>query len=373
MPVINNKWYQINNIDLIDSPALVIYPARVKENIRILTSMVDDTQQLRPHVKTHKTKEATLLLMEQGIHKFKCATIAEAEMLAMCNAKDVLLAYQPVGPKLSRFIGLIKKYHFTKFSCLIDNHFTAKEVSDAGVAYGLRIPFYLDLNVGMNRTGIMPGKNALQLYMDCLILPGIKPVGLHAYDGHIHDMELEIREKRCDEGFAPVNKLKEALIQEGVEVPVIVAGGTPTFPIHSKRKGVECSPGTFIFWDKGYQNSFVEQHFLTSALIITRVISLPDSTKLCLDMGHKSVASENDLNNRVYFLNAPFLKIISHSEEHLVVDAGPLHSYKVGDVFFGLPFHVCPTIALYERAFVIENGNLTGEWEIIGRKRKIEC
>jgi D-serine deaminase-like pyridoxal phosphate-dependent protein len=368
-----NTWYHINKIDLIDSPALVIYPDRVKENIRILKSMVDDTQQLRPHVKTHKTKEATLLLMEQGIHKFKCATIAEAEMLAMCKAKDVLMAYQPVGPKLSRFIGLMKKYPFTKFSCLIDNYPTAKHISDAAVTYGLCIPFYLDLNVGMNRTGINPGENALQLYMDCMMLAGIKPVGLHAYDGHIHDPELEIRKKRSDEDFAPVNKLKEDIIQNGSKTPVIVAGGTPTFPIHSKRKGVECSPGTFIFWDRGYQNSFIEQPFNPSALIITRIISLPDSTKLCLDIGHKSVASENDLNKRVYFLNAPYLKMISHSEEHLVVDAGPLHSYKIGDVFFGLPFHVCPTVALYESAFIIEKGNLTGEWEIPGRRRKIEC
>lgn len=372
MPVIN-KWYYINNIDLIDSPALVIYPARVKENIRILKSMVDDTQQLRPHVKTHKTKETTLLQMEQGIDKFKCATIAEAEMLAMCKAKDVLLAYQPVGPKLLRFIGLIKKYPFTKFSCLIDNHITAKEVSEAAETHGISIPFYLDLNIGMNRTGITPGKNALQLYMDCFMFPGIKPVGLHAYDGHIHDPELEIRKKRSDEDFAPVNRMKEAIVQNGCEMPVVVAGGTPTFPIHSKRNGVECSPGTFIYWDRGYQNSFAEQHFLTCALIITRVISLPDPRKLCLDIGHKSVASENVLNNRVYFLNAPSLKMISHSEEHLVVDAGPLHPYKVGDVFFGLPFHVCPTVALYERASIIEDGNLTGEWEITGRKRKIEC
>jgi D-serine deaminase-like pyridoxal phosphate-dependent protein len=85
------------------------------------------------------------------------------------------------------------------------------------------------------------------------------------------------------------------------------------------------------------------------------------------------VASESDLNKRVYFLNATSLKLLSHSEEHLVVDAGPLHSYKVGDVFFGLPFHICPTIALYDHAYVIENGDLTSEWEIIARKRKIEC
>src|SRR4051812_14305219 len=97
------KWYDINNITNIDSPTLVIYKERVIQNIATAISMVDDVKNLRPHVKTHKCKEVAQLMIDAGINKFKCATIAEAEMLAMANAKDVLLAYQPVGPKLKRF------------------------------------------------------------------------------------------------------------------------------------------------------------------------------------------------------------------------------------------------------------------------------
>src|SRR5690242_12619441 len=96
----SNNWYLIENINELDSPALVVYPQRVKENIATLKSMVDDVQRLRPHIKTNKTKEATQLMLEAGITKFKCATIAEAEMLGLSGAPDVLLAYQPVGPKL---------------------------------------------------------------------------------------------------------------------------------------------------------------------------------------------------------------------------------------------------------------------------------
>ncbi len=81
-----SEWYKIKNITEIDSPALVIYSQRVKDNIQILLSMIDDVSRLRPHVKTHKTKEASLLMMDAGIHKFKCATISEAEMLAMAGA-----------------------------------------------------------------------------------------------------------------------------------------------------------------------------------------------------------------------------------------------------------------------------------------------
>ena len=374
------EWYRIYNVNEVDTPALVIYPARVKKNIDLLVSMIDDVNRLRPHVKTHKAREAVLLQMAAGITKFKCATIAEAEMLAGCQAPDVLLAYQPVGPKINRLITLIKKYPATKFSCLVDDGIIANEISKKASAEDLIIPVYIDLNIGMNRTGITPDQHAIDLYTQCSKIPpptggggvaGIKPAGLHAYDGHIHDKELEIRKRRSDEAFASVEWLKGELMKKGLVEPIIVAGGSPTFPVHAKREKVECSPGTFIYWDAGYQQGLAEQPFLPAALVISRVISHPGENLICLDLGHKSVAAEKDLNSRVVFLNAPELKFVGQSEEHLVAETDKHHSYKVGDVLYGLPFHICPTCALYERALTIEDGKATGEWKIIARDRKI--
>jgi D-serine deaminase-like pyridoxal phosphate-dependent protein len=366
-----SEWYEIKNINEIDSPALVIYSQRVKENIQILLSMIDDVSRLRPHVKTHKTIEATLLMMDAGIHKFKCATISEAEMLAMAGAPDVLMAYQPVEPKLQRFITLIKQYPNTKFSCLVDNISFAKKVADTGEVNQIEIQVYIDLNVGMSRTGIVPGVKAIELYKKCIAMNGINPVGLHAYDGHIRTKDFNQRTLECNEAFMAVEQLQQTLMEHGFLEPIIIAGGSPTFPVHAKRKNIECSPGTFIYWDKGYQMLCTEQHFLPAALVISRVISMPGETKLCLDLGHKSISAENELSKRVHFLNAPELKFISQSEEHLVVETGAGHSYKIGDVLYGLPFHICPTCALYERAQIVENNETSGEWKIIARDRKM--
>ncbi len=366
-----NEWYHINDINKIDSPALVIYRERVLENISTLISMIGDVKRLRPHVKTHKTKEGVALLINAGINKFKCATIAEAEMLGMAGAPDVLLAYQPIGPKLKRFVELIKKYPDTKFSCLVDNIIIAKSISAISFENDIKMPVYIDLNVGMNRTGIVPGNGAIELYKSCENLNGIQPTGLHSYDGHIRTPDIDQRTIECDSAFEPVLAMQSLLVQEGFSEPIIVAGGSPTFPIHAKRKNRECSPGTFIYWDKGYKRSFEEQHFLPAALVITRIISFPAKRKLCLDLGHKSIAAENDLDNRVYFLNAPGLKFISQSEEHLVVETAEDHSYKIGDVLYGLPVHICPTVALYERALVIDKNKKVTEWKIIARDRKI--
>jgi D-serine deaminase-like pyridoxal phosphate-dependent protein len=364
-------WYTIDDIDKLDTPVLVVYPERVKQNIAIAIDMIGDVARLRPHVKTHKSAEVTQLMLQAGITKFKCATIAEAEMLGMCNAPDVLLAYQPIGPKLDRFIRLILSYPNTKFSCLVDNLPAATEISKAAVQNKIKISVYIDLNVGQNRTGIKPGGEALKLYADCEALTGIEVVGLHAYDGHIHEPDLDTRTKECDKCFEEVVKLQSKIVAKGYAKPKIIAGGSPTFPIHAKRKEIECSPGTFVYWDKGYQSAFTEQDFLPGALVVTRVISLPGETSLCLDLGHKSIAAERELKTRVYFINAPELEAISQSEEHLVVEAGKGHNYKVGDVIYGMPYHICPTVALYDRAITTEDNKISGEWKSIARDRKI--
>ena len=366
----NKEWYQIENISEIDSPALAIYPDRVRENIRIMKSFVPDVEHLRPHVKTNKSAETTKLLLEAGIYKFKCATIAEAEMLAIEKASDILLAYQPLGPKILRLSELVNKFPTSKFSCLIDNVESARNISAVFEKKNNKINVFIDLNIGMNRTGIIP-EAALDLFDQCQNLKGINIIGLHPYDGHLRDPDLAIRTKACDEGFAKVEALKNEILKLRGKNLIIVVGGTTTFSIHSKRKNIECSPGTIIYWDKGYQSMFSELPFLWAAVLITRIISKPDDETICIDLGHKSVASENPLNNRVYFLNGPELQPVGHSEEHMTLNAGKNNSYEVGDVLYGIPYHICPTVALHDETVTVVDHKAIGRWVTTSRRRRI--
>lgn len=368
---VTKSWFQVEDIDKLDTPALIIFPERVKHNIQTAINMVGDVKRLRPHVKTNKSAEAIRLMIDAGITQFKCATIAEAELLGICNAVDVVLAYQPLGPKLSRFIEVIKKYPNTSYSCLTDNIPAVIEQATAFNSADLTVPVYIDLNIGMNRTGIVPGQEAIELYKKINSLDGVSNAGLHAYDGHLRSSDINERTKQCDEGFKPVEEMADALHKLGLKVPVIIAGGSPAFPIHAKRKNVQCSPGTFIYWDKGYTDLCPEQAFLPAAVLVTRVISLPSTGKITTDLGHKSVAAENEITRRISLLNASDLQPVGQSEEHLVLNAATNHTHTTGEVFYGLPFHICPTVALYERAIIIEKGKIAGEWKNVARDRKI--
>jgi D-threonine aldolase len=367
----DKPWYDIQNVSEIDTPALVVYPERVLKNIRTAKGMVPDVSFLRPHVKTHKSLELTRLLLAEGITKFKCATIAEAEMLATARAPDVLLAYQPVGPKVLRLRSLVSKYRDTSFGCVVDDVRAAQNLAGAFAGLPASLPVCLDLNVGMNRTGVSPGENALELYQACSKMSGIKVVGLHAYDGHIQDSDPQVRSERCDAAFIPVSRLGDTLRSLGFPVPIVVAGGSPTFPIHARRHGIECSPGTFVYWDKSYLESLPDQDFLPAALVLTRVISRPTADTACLDLGHKSIAAEKDLQHRVHFLNAPNAEALSQSEEHLLIRGPEIAGRQIGDVLYGMPYHICPTCALYERALTIVGNQALGEWRIVARDRSI--
>lgn len=365
-----SDWYTISNPEQIDTPAILVYVSRVKENIEKAVTVVKDPMRLRPHVKTNKSIEACQMMMEAGIRSFKCATVAEAEMLVRAGAKDILLAYQPVGPKQGRWLRLIQSAPEVVFSCLIDNDVVAQQLSDLGQQHNLIINAYLDLNAGTNRTGISTGEAAENLFLDTVPIPSIRVKGFHVYDGHLRQTDIKERTKACDEGYAPVLSSYKRLRALGHTIEVI-AGGSTTFTIHAAREETVCSPGTFVYWDKGYGDGLPEQPFIPAALVITRVISLPAPGLVCLDLGHKSIAAENPLANRVSFLNAPGLTPISQSEEHLVLETAEDHSYKVGDLFYGIPYHICPTVALHERVFTVADGKQSGEWKVAARDKRL--
>jgi D-serine deaminase-like pyridoxal phosphate-dependent protein len=364
------NWYQIENADEISSPALLVYPDRIESNIRKLIEIAGSLDLLRPHVKTHKMAEIIRLQMKHGIYKFKCATISEAEMVARCGAPDILLAVQPVGPNIGRFFKLKQEFDKIKISCIADNEQVIIQLSDMARKTGLETHVWLDINNGMNRTGVIPGEKAARLYKRIMDSPMLVAEGLHVYDGHIHEPDLSLRKKICQDAFAPVASLIEELKSEGISPVKIIAGGTPTFPVHAAHQNAETSPGTLILWDYGYSSSFSDMNFLHAAVLITRIISKPGKDLLCLDLGHKAVASEMP-QPRIKLLDIEKYSIVNHNEEHMVIRTALADKYNPGDLLYALPWHICPTVDRYDTVNVVNDHKITGQWNVEARKRKI--
>jgi D-serine deaminase-like pyridoxal phosphate-dependent protein len=358
----------IANLAEIPSPALLFLRDRIEQNLHRMIAIVGDPSRLRPHIKTHKTAELVRRQIELGISRFKCATIAEAELAATAGARDVLLAYPVVGPDTRRWIELHDAFPNVRWSALVDD--PAALAHAVALAGHRRLEWLVDLDIGQHRTGVPPAAPAMELARTLDRTPSTAFGGLHAYDGHLHQSDPQTRLAACREAFAPVDTLRDALRAQGIAVPKVVAGGTPTFPFHARRGDLECSPGTCVLWDAGYQAKLPDLDFTPAAILLARVISRPGANRLCLDLGHKAVASEMP-HPRVVFPNLPDATPVAHNEEHLVIESQIAHRFPVGSHVLGIPWHVCPTVALHAEAWVIDGSLATERWPITARARRL--
>src|SRR4051794_21029903 len=203
-----NPLYTIRDASAVLSPGLLFYKPLIRQNIARAVEMAGRPDRLRPHVKTHKTREIVRMELEAGITKHKCATIAEAEMVAGCGAADVLLAYHLVGPNCERMARLVAAYPGCRFSVLVDHPIAARALSKAMQAAGQQVDVLLDVDVGQPRTGIPPGDEAAALYELVAHLPGLKPGGFHVYDGHNHQESLADRQAAVTALLEPVLTLR---------------------------------------------------------------------------------------------------------------------------------------------------------------------
>ncbi len=352
------------------SPSLLVYADRVEENLRRMIAIAGSPARLRPHIKTHKLAQIVARQVGLGVTKCKCATLAEAELAARAGATDVLLAMQLVGPNVPRWIALMRAFPGVAFSALVDDPGALAAYGRAAMAAGVTLELLIDLDVGQQRTGIAPGPAARELYRALASSPGLRAGGLHAYDGHLGISDRGERATAADAAFAPVSALHAELKRAGLPVPRVVCGGTPTFPIHARRADVECSPGTCVLWDAGYAKKIPDLDFLHAAVLLTRVVSRPAPNRLCLDLGHKAVASEMP-HPRVIFPAVPDAVPVIHSEEHLVIETARAAEFPVGTALYGVPWHICPTTALHDTVQVVRGGRVTEQWRVEARARRL--
>jgi D-serine deaminase-like pyridoxal phosphate-dependent protein len=364
--------YALRDTSELLSPGLLIFRNLVRQNLETMIAMARGAERLRPHVKTHKMAEIVRMAESMGIRKHKCATLAEAEMVAVAGGTDVLLAYPLIGPNLKRFANLVRGYRCTTFRATVDDPEAARALSEVLAGLGRPVPVLVDLEIGMGRTGIESGEAAANLYALVDRLPNLVTDGLHAYDGQIHDTDVAERRKNTQSGMERALALRDRLVRRGLDVPRLVLGGTPTFPIHAELDlpGVECSPGTIVLHDHGYSTRYPDMPYTPAALLLTRVVSRPRPGRLCLDLGHKAVAADPS-GSRARLLDIDDAVPVMHSEEHLVIETAEAAKFPVGTPLLAVPTHICPTVALHRRADVIEGGELVARWDVTARDRVV--
>ncbi len=364
--------YLFSNSENVITPALIYYKEILEKNTDEIIALAGDVHKLWPHVKSHKCKKMVEFLQSKGIDKFKCATIAEAEMVAECHPRAVLIAYPLVGPNISRAVLLAKAYPEVEFWVIGDNAEQIAALDQEAWRADFSLNFLVDVNMGQDRTGIEP-EQVPAFVRNLGHLKKIRFSGLHCYDGNRHEPHFSERKALVDCTYRKIEKAVVELERTGYPVDVIVAGGSPSFPCYCDKKKVYFSPGTIFLQDDGYAQAFSDLPMKPAAAILTRVISNPRPGHFTLDLGYKAIAADpKGARGRIVGLEhyQEFLQNEEHwcfSMEKGYENACP----TVGQELFVIPTHICPTSALYPSVFVVEKGRIVDEWEVTARNRKL--
>lgn len=362
------ELYRLKNENEILSPALVYYKDLIVKNTQESIRIAGGAERLWPHVKSHKMKTMITMQIDMGITRFKCATLSEARMTASCGAEHILLAYPLVGPNIAAYVSLTKEFPDTHFYAIADDLTQLRALDREAAAQQASIGWFVDVNMGMNRTGVETAK--LYDFITAADVENIVFSGLHCYDGHVHTTDLTARHAEVTKMVEAIADMLDRLEADGIEIPMIIAGGSPSFPCHAANPDVFLSPGTVFLWDSGYAENYPDLPYTPAAAILTRVVSHPKAGMFTLDLGCKGIASD-PAGSRGVVVGLENAEAAFQSEEHWTYRMLPGHEAErpaIGTVFYVIPTHVCPTTNLYSTVLVAENGEATGTWTVDARR-----
>ena len=350
--------YELADVESILTPALLIYPEVVDANVSATLRMVgNDATRWRPHIKTAKIPAVLRQMMARGVRTFKCSTTLELLVACQAGANDVLLAFAVMGANARRVEQIAQQFPATQISVLIES------LEQANVWRGTNVGVFIDVNSGMNRTGV--AQDDLRRIVELARHLGAQFRGVHYYDGHMSGVPMAEREARAHAGYDKLFGILNQLEAEGIRIGEVITSGTPAAPFAASYKGFRdapfvhrISPGTVVYNDTTSLSQLPEYGYRAAALVLTTVVSQPTARSVTCDAGHKSVSVDAGVPNCAV-LGWPQLQPSKPSEEHLPVESTEGTTLPaLGSKLYLLPRHVCPTVNNFDEALMITGGTV---------------
>ncbi len=351
----------INKFDL-DTPILCIDLDVMEANIGKMAGLMRDCgKQWRPHQKCHKTPAIAWKQIEAGAIGVTCAKVSEAEVMAAGGIRDILIANMIVGAKkLERLVSLCG-WADPIAGC---DHFAQVEpLAELCRRRGVTCRVLIEVDIGLNRVGIRPGIDTLELAKAIDKLEGVELAGIMGYEGHLLRLpDQDEKRQKINEAMGVLTHCRDMLLQAGLSCDIVSAGGTGSYQMTAECDGpTELQAGGGIFADPMYQLQ-CQEYALT---VLATVVSRPTLERAILDSGRKTINPDIQMP---LVKGLPDADVVSLSAEHCELKLGPeSRNVQIGDKLELVVGYADFTTVLHDQFHGFRNDRLELVWPILGR------
>jgi D-serine deaminase-like pyridoxal phosphate-dependent protein len=370
------------NLHTIKTPSLVLDVERVRRNAEAMSARVRQFgANLRPHVKTHKCVEVARIQTGGSAGGITVSTLAEARAFADNGFLDITYAVPVERGKFAESVDLAKRCE--RFALITDDAEIPPLLNEAARRAGVTLNLFLKVDCGYHRCGVEPDQpEALEIprlieRARSLRFAGILTHAGHSYHARSPEELLDIARHERD----LMREFAERLRSDGIEVPTVSVGSTPTATHVDHLDGVnEARPGNYIFFD-AFQATLGSCSFEDCALTVLASVVHRDRVRrrVVLDAGAVALSKDRgpvELDSacgfgRVLDLegNETGLRVDSVSQEHgevAVADEKLFDALRVGARVRVLANHSCLAAAQHTHYHVLEGGHVVDRWQIHG-------
>ena len=329
---------------------------------------------LRPHAKTHKCAEIARRQIAAGALGICTAKLGEAEALADAGIDSILITSPVVTDRgVARLMQLNARTGDLMAVC--DNEAIATKLAQAAGAHGKKLKLLVDIDPGMGRTGVRPGKDAAELVQMVARNPAFEFKGVQCYAGNLQ--HLESRNERRDKSLGALAELADfcgGIRRAGTPLKILTGGGTGTFDIDPDAQLLtELQVGSYVFMDSQYnevwEKSGNRPPFETALFVQTTVISANRDGLATTDAGFKAFATDAGAPQIINGAPPGASYFFFGDEQGGILYSQDKGRLRVGDVVTCAVPHCDPTVNLYDCYHLVRGDRLETIWPIEARGR----
>lgn len=356
-------------VERVATPSLLLDLRILERNIAMMHDFFSDRPvKVRNVTKGHKCPEiAKLQMTAKGAvpYGLGCSKVSEAEVMADAGARDIRMIEQVVGrAKVARLVNLARR---VRVIALADDSAHVEELAEAAEAARIRLDVMIEIEIGLNRCGVMPGQPAVSLASRIAKKESLRFAGIGAHEGTIADKDRDNRIRRTRERVQRLVNTREDLERAGFAVEICGAGSTTSWNIAGTMEGItEVDPGSYALMDSGLIEAIPDLEFSPAISVVGTVISHAAPDRAVIDCGHKALGRAAD-GGMPSVTSRQDVRVARLNSEHGILEVGTGVALSIGDRISMIPRYHGSVVPAYDRFICIRDDKVECVWDIAAR------